>query len=55
MRLLLQLKFSSGVAGGANSEDIPTKENSALVKSLPRWKLEDVIKRGVEDVQFPLR
>lgn len=52
---LLQLKFSSGVAGGSNPDDMHASENGALDNSPPRWKLEDVIKRGVEDVQFPLR
>ncbi|KAF1957995.1 serine palmitoyltransferas-like protein 2 [Byssothecium circinans] len=51
---LLQLKFSSGVAGGADPELIPSHEKDAIVTP-PRWKLEDVIKRGVEDVQFPLQ
>ena len=63
---VLQLKFSSGVAGG--QEPIPdglqnqkpselrscleTNEDNALAP--PRWRLEDVIKRGVADVKQPL-
>lgn len=66
---VLQLKFSSGVAGGA--EPLPegitadmekewrrTQKAGAhgeLVNQPPRWKLDDVIKRGVQDVKFPLR
>jgi serine palmitoyltransferase len=57
---LLQLKFSSGVAGGAYPEDTDaSKENKINSEPTPvtppRWKLKDVIERGVEDVQFPLR
>ena len=53
---LLQLKFSSGVAGGALPEDSSSKlEKQELrerkVIKPPRWRLEDVLKRGVEDVQ----
>jgi serine palmitoyltransferase len=56
---LLQLKFSSGVAGGAYPEELATLEkksnNEQTTITPPRWKLKDVIERGVEDVQFPLR
>ncbi|KAF2646407.1 serine palmitoyltransferas-like protein 2 [Massarina eburnea CBS 473.64] len=52
---LLQLKFSSGVAGGADREEIVSQDNEGALVKAPRWKLEDVIKRGVEDVQFPLQ
>ena len=59
---LLQLKFSSGIAGGADPlEDrfaIDSKSASGgLVDALPtppRWQLEDVIRRGVQDVKIPL-
>ena len=47
---ILQLKFSSGVAGG---QDDTVTDNTAL--SAPRWKLEDVIARGAEDAKRPLR
>ncbi|KAF2198460.1 serine palmitoyltransferase 2 [Delitschia confertaspora ATCC 74209] len=57
---LLQLKFSSGIAGGADGlgEGVSQKEeatgpNKNFVP--PRWRLEDVLKRGVDDVQHPLR
>lgn len=58
---LLQLKFSSGVAGGADAvDDIEGDDKDALALKKrdpkpPRWRLEDVIKRGVEDVKKPLR
>ncbi|KAL2256420.1 hypothetical protein VTK26DRAFT_1704 [Humicola hyalothermophila] len=61
----LQLKFSTGIAGGL--EPLPEgvtpetekewrKANGleGVVKP-PRWKLEDVIARGVEDAKMPLR
>lgn len=66
---VLQLKFASGVAGGA--EPLPegvTAEMerewkladngdgpSELMIQPPRWRLEDVIRRGVQDVKVPLR
>ena len=62
---ILQLKFSTGIAGG--QEPLPpgvTPENEkewrkangleGVIKP-PRWKLEDVIARGVEDAKQPLR
>lgn len=61
---VLQLKLSSGIAGGQeplpegmlNEEEkkIHTGEKE-LPYSPPRWKLQDVIARGVEDVRLPLR
>jgi serine palmitoyltransferase len=63
---ILQLKFSSGVAGGA--EPLPegvtpemerewrrSDKAGDLVIQPPRWKLNDVIRRGVQDVKLPLR
>ena len=66
---VLQLKFSSGVAGGA--EPLPEGITPEMEKEWkraqkgtiqgemnfqpPRWKLEDVLKRGVQDVKVPLR
>ena len=66
---VLQLKFSSGVAGGA--EPLPEGISPEMEKDWkraqkgtiqgemsfqpPRWKLEDVLKRGVQDVKVPLR
>lgn len=66
---VLQLKFSSGVAGGAEpllegvSPEMEKEWRRAekaglggdLVIQPPRWKLHDVIKRGVQDVKQPLR
>ncbi|KAL4948750.1 pyridoxal phosphate-dependent transferase [Aspergillus filifer] len=60
---ILQLKFSTGVAGGAvPSDDMappPEKEiqwqqkrNPRVVP--PRWRIEDVIRRGVQDVKSTL-
>jgi serine palmitoyltransferase len=63
---VLQLKFSSGVAGGqeaipdglCNVEEkevrscLEVGENADVVP--PRWRLEDVIKSGVVDVKQPL-
>jgi serine palmitoyltransferase len=54
---ILQLKFSSGVAGGALPEELVEKTGKlAEPKELqpPRWRIQDVLKRGVEDVQRPL-
>jgi serine palmitoyltransferase len=46
---VLQLKFSSGVAGG--QDDLAEQDTS----SKPRWKVEDVIARGAEDTKKALR
>ena len=66
---VLQLKFSSGIAGGA--EPLPDGITAEMEKEWryaekghghaefahqpPRWRLDDVIKRGVQDVKTPLR
>ena len=66
---VLQLKFASGIAGGA--EPLPDGMTAELEKAWrrghrnddrgevaiqpPRWQLEDVIRRGVADVKVPLR
>jgi len=47
---ILQLKFSSGIAGGLEDH---VSQGSALVA--PRWKLEDVIRRGTADTKRMLR
>ena len=70
---VLQLKFASGVAGGApplaegitwemeqkqkRQQRIGAKQGGrkASTQQPPRWKLDDVIKRGVQDVKLPLR
>ena len=60
---VLQLKFSSGVAGGqepipdglANKEEMEIRScleaGGKPAINAPRWKLEDVIKRGAQDVK----
>lgn len=62
---VLQLKFSSGAAGGA--EPLPEGVTLGMEKEWrrqggqvgmvmpPRWRLKDVIGRGVQDVKHPLR
>jgi serine palmitoyltransferase len=61
---ILQLKFSSGIAGGA--EHLPDgvtpemerewiKAGGAAVVKPPRWTLREVIANGVQDVKAPLR
>ena len=66
---VLQLKFSSGAAGGAEPlpEGVtPEMENewkknqkatagTEVMVHPPRWKLDDVLRRGVQDVKLPLR
>ncbi|KAE8134523.1 pyridoxal phosphate-dependent transferase [Aspergillus pseudotamarii] len=60
---VLQLKFSTGVAGGAlpSNDDVtppPEMEKEWHRKrdpvAPPRWRIEDVIRRGVQDVKGPL-
>ena len=63
---VLQLKFSSGVAGGqeaipdglTNLEEQKVRSclevGEAPVVQPPRWRVQDVIKRGVADVKQPL-
>jgi len=60
---ILQLKFSSGIAGGAYplppgvtlemEEELKKQGLSRVVP--PRWPLEEVIKRGTNDIQRTLR
>ncbi|KAL2053106.1 hypothetical protein ABVK25_006743 [Lepraria finkii] len=66
---VLQIKFSSGIAGGA--EPLPEGVTAEMEKEWkraeksgiqgemdyqpPRWKLDDVLRRGVQDVKVPLR
>ncbi|KAJ5057710.1 pyridoxal phosphate-dependent transferase [Bipolaris maydis] len=55
---LLQLKFSSGVAGGAYPEELAEKSSTdgkEKIPKPPRWRLEDVLERTVHDVQSTLR
>lgn len=61
---ILQLKFSSGVAGGLENppEDVDAEEEEwkkanglqAPIKP-PRWGLREVIANGVQDIRKPLR
>ncbi|KAF2165053.1 hypothetical protein M409DRAFT_24439 [Zasmidium cellare ATCC 36951] len=63
---VLQLKFSSGIAGGQEPlHDGLTNEKEVEIRSCleaggnpaiipPRWRLEDVVRRGVQDVKQPL-
>ncbi|KAJ6439900.1 serine palmitoyltransferase 2 [Purpureocillium lavendulum] len=60
---LLQLKFSTGVAGGL--EPLPAgvdpkherewRAANGVPIQPPRWALEDIIRRGVQDAKLPLR
>jgi len=60
---VLQLKYSSGVAGGAepipdgrtNEEEVRLRKGVKGVVKPPRWRLADVLARGVADVKVPLR
>ncbi|RMJ14527.1 hypothetical protein CDV36_005781 [Fusarium kuroshium] len=60
---ILQIKFSTGVAGGLEPlpEGVSPKDErewrreNRIPLNAPRWKLEDVIQRGVEDTKVALR
>ncbi|KAI1003981.1 Serine palmitoyltransferase 2 [Podosphaera aphanis] len=61
---VLQLKFSTGIAGGAKNpitdvtdvKKLESKVNTCReIITPPRWCLKDVIACGVEDVKLPLR
>lgn len=63
---VLQIRYSSGIAGGQDAmHDGFTNEKEAEIKDCieaggkpmvvpPRWRLEDVLRRGVQDVKLPL-
>ena len=53
---VLQLKISSGIAGGLDiyDKDYANSKDQQQVVTPPRWRLEDVIRRGVQDVKVPL-
>lgn len=57
---VLQLKFSTGIAGGADhlpddmTAEMHKEWNQGVIKP-PRWSLREVIANGVEDVKHPLR
>lgn len=52
----LQIKFSSGIAGGLHERPDPCIDNDKkkIVREKPRWKIEEVIERGVRDVKGEL-
>ena len=60
---LLQLKFSTGVAGGleplpddvAPEEEPEWRKQNGIAVKPPRWSLEDVLRNGVYDIKVPLR
>jgi serine palmitoyltransferase len=53
---ILQLKFSSGVAGGLDDDvEATVGPTGSVVVKAPRWKVDDVIARGAGDVKLPLR
>ena len=64
---VLLLKYSSGIAGGAepipdglsNAEEMKHRRQmergERVVVTPPRWKLQDVLARGVADVKVPMR
>lgn len=61
---LLQLKFSSGIAGGADAlpdgvtyemEQEWVKKGGVKSVKRPRWGLREVVANGVKDVSLPLR
>ena len=53
---VLQLKISSGIAGGLDiyDKDYANSTDQQQIVTPPRWRLEDVIRRGVQDVKVPL-
>ncbi|PGH14457.1 hypothetical protein AJ80_05902 [Polytolypa hystricis UAMH7299] len=60
---VLQLKFSSGIAGGAlpppegmtpEMEAEWHRQQKKNPVTPPRWRYEDVVRRGVQDVKLPL-
>ena len=66
---VLQLKFSTGVAGGLHPEELASSSSSSappekdgrnwqdkrIVKpSAPRWRIEEVLRRGVQDAKMPM-
>lgn len=60
---ILQIKFSTGIAGGleplpegvAPEDEKEWMGENGVTITAPRWKLEDVIKHGVEDAKVALR
>ncbi|KAJ3475312.1 hypothetical protein NLG97_g9503 [Lecanicillium saksenae] len=63
---LLQLKISTGVAGGlphlpkglpamTHKQECEWRAANGIPVHPPRWRVEDVIRSGVEDTKLPLR
>lgn len=64
---VLQLKYSSGIAGGQEpmEDGLCNEEEAKNTRAIeqghvpsykaPRWRLQDVLARGVQDVKAPLR
>ncbi|PTB81806.1 serine palmitoyl transferase subunit [Trichoderma longibrachiatum ATCC 18648] len=60
---ILQLKYSTGIAGGleplpdgvAPEDEAEWRKANGIPIKPPRWKVEDVIARGVADCKLPLR
>nr|UWK20356.1 sphinganine palmytoil transferase subunit 2 [Trichoderma cf. fertile] len=60
---LLQIKNSTGIAGGldplpegvAPEDEAEWRKANGIPIKAPRWKIEDVIRRGVADCKVPLR
>ncbi|KAJ4195099.1 Aminotran-1-2 domain-containing protein [Fusarium falciforme] len=60
---ILQIKFSTGVAGGLEplpegvspEDEREWRRENRIPLNAPRWKLDDVIQRGVEDTKVALR
>ncbi|KAK9441174.1 serine palmitoyltransferase 2 [Metarhizium brunneum] len=62
---VIQLKFSTGVAGGleplpagvdvAASEEKEWRRASGIPLTPPRWSMEDIVRYGVRDAKRPLR
>ncbi|OKL58434.1 Serine palmitoyltransferase 2 [Talaromyces atroroseus] len=50
----LQIKFSSGIAGGVHERPTPGESKTAAAREKPRWRVEEVIERGVRDVRGEL-
>ncbi|KIE01591.1 serine palmitoyltransferase 2, partial [Metarhizium majus ARSEF 297] len=62
---IIQLKFSTGVAGGleplpagvdvAASEETEWRRANGIPLTPPRWSMEDIVRYGVRDAKRPLR
>jgi len=60
---ILQIKFSTGVAGGLDplpegvspEHEAEWRKDNRIPLKAPRWRLEDVVRHGVQDSKAPLR